>query len=191
MCIQPHVKYEILLCTSSIRYYPEKDMAHRYRQFSLALLTIGCLLSPMTAVKAQPNGGPPSEADGTFSYSKLGGDPSYCQFPVRIDVIGKAKKINIPGSRTILTSPQATATVTNITNSKQVNFVVTGAFHLPPPNSDGTQTYVVTGRNLLGDPVAGFVLASGSFRFTIDANGNATEPLNGKGNLTKVCPLIQ
>lgn len=166
-------------------------MTDRYRQFSLALLTLGCLLAPIPDLKAQPNGNPPANVDPTTAIDLPGGDPRWCQFPVKIFLTGKGKQINLPGGRTIFTSPGLKGTVINTTNSKQANFVITGAFHVPPPNADGTQTTIVTGRNLLGDPVAGFVIASGSFRFTLDGAGNATEPLNGNGNLTKVCPLIQ
>jgi hypothetical protein len=49
---------------------------------------------------------------------------------------------------------------------------------------------VVTGRNLLGDPEAGFVLAIGNFSFVFDAGGNLIQPLAGKGTLTNICELI-
>ena len=65
---------------------------------------------------------------------------------------------------------------------------VTGAFH--QSTQDGNVVTVVTGRNLLGDPEAGMVLAIGTFSFVFDANGNLVQPLSGTGRLIDVCPLI-
>lgn len=169
-------------------------MIDRSRQFSLALLTIGCLLAPMAVVKAQPTGpNPNAPADASTVLERVPGqDYLSCQFPIKYIVTGKAKLINLPGGRTIVTSPQLKVSVINTTNSKQANATITGAFHYPALNSNGTQTVIFTGNNLLGDPTTGAVFASGSFRYSFDpATGNITETLNGKGKLTPVCPLIQ
>jgi hypothetical protein len=66
---------------------------------------------------------------------------------------------------------------------------ITGTFH-QSTDSNGDKVTVVTGRSLLGDPDAGFVLAIGSFSFKFDAAGNLVQPLAGTGQLIKVCPLI-
>lgn len=144
----------------------------------------------MTQLKAQPNGGPPSPVDPE-PIDLPAGDPRWCQFPVRLLLTGKGKQINLPGNRVFFTSPGLKATVINLSNSKQVNLVITGAIK-NQTNSDGSVTTTATGRNLLGDPVAGFVLSEGVFNYTFAANGTTLlQPLNGKGKLTPVCPLIQ
>jgi hypothetical protein len=79
--------------------------------------------------------------------------------------------------------------VTNLSDpSKSVTLSATGAFH--QSNQDGNAVTVVTGRNLLGDPVAGMVLAIGVFSYVFDANGNLVQPLAGTGRLIDVCDLI-
>ena len=66
---------------------------------------------------------------------------------------------------------------------------ITGAFH-QSTDQNGNVTTVATGRNLLGDPEAGFVLAIGDFSFVFDSNGNLIQPLTGQGQLIDVCSLI-
>jgi hypothetical protein len=80
--------------------------------------------------------------------------------------------------------------VTNLDDpSKAVTLVVPGAFHVST-DQDGGITTVVTGRNLLGDPVAGMVLALGTFSYVIDSGGTLVQPLTGTGKLINVCELI-
>ena len=73
--------------------------------------------------------------------------------------------------------------------TKTVSLVVTGAFH-QSTLENGDVVTVVTGRNLLGDPEAGMVLAIGTFSFVFDAGGNLIQPLAGQGKLVDVCDLI-
>ena len=105
-------------------------------------------------------------------------------------MIGKGKTIELRGDRSIITSPGLDATVTNLDNpSKRVTLNITGVFH-QTTKGDGSLVAVVTGRNLLFDPDAGFVLAIGRFSFVFDASGNLIQPLRGKGQLIDVCALI-
>lgn len=86
-------------------------------------------------------------------------------------------------------SPTLEARLTNETTGKQITLGITGVFHTYAADSKGDLLTVVTGRNLLFDPVAGFVLAEGVFRFAF--NGDVlVEPLNGHGTLTDVCELL-
>jgi hypothetical protein len=106
-----------------------------------------------------------------------------------LSVAGNAGVINLPGGRVIFTSPGTNATLTNLSDpSKTVTLNITGSFHQSTQN--GNTVTVVTGRNLLGDPVAGFVLAIGTFSFVFDASGNLVQPLTGFGQLISVCKLI-
>jgi hypothetical protein len=50
---------------------------------------------------------------------------------------------------------------------------------------------VVTGRNLLLDPVQGFVLGIGHFSFIFDASENLVQPLKGQGQLIDLCALLE
>jgi hypothetical protein len=70
-----------------------------------------------------------------------------------------------------------------------VTLNITGAFHQTTA-SDGSIVTVTTGRSLLGDPEAGFVLAIGKFSYIFDAAGDLIQPLAGKGPLVDVCGLI-
>jgi len=82
-------------------------------------------------------------------------------------------------SQFILTSPGLHATLTNLNNTAHsVTLNITGASQQSTNYNHDTVT-VVTGRNLLGDPDAGFVLAIGSFNFVFDAAGNLVQRWRG------------
>jgi hypothetical protein len=113
-----------------------------------------------------------------------------CAFPVRLQLNGKASTITLPGERFIFTSPGLDVTLTNLNDpAKSVTLNITGTSRQSTA-SNGDILTVVSGRNLQGDPDAGFVLAIGSFSFKFDAAGNLVQPLAGTGQLIKVCPLI-
>ena len=116
-----------------------------------------------------------------------------CGFPVQLAFGGKSKVIDLPGGRTLVTSPGFTGTVTNLATGRAETLTITGAFHITT-GPDGTQEFVVTGRNLLAfDAAAGgpfFVLAVGRFTFTVNAAGDLVQPLQGNGRLTDVCGLL-
>jgi len=111
-------------------------------------------------------------------------------FAVKIQLGGKTKTIELPGGRVIATAPGETATLTNLEDTyNTVSYVITGAFH-ETTLEDGSVVTHATGRNILFDPEAGFVLATGSYSYTFDAEGNLTEPLNGTGTLTDLCAAL-
>ena len=135
-------------------------------------------------------GSPPTEI---FTSDDLPADffkPGACDFPIRVETSGKGGTIELPGNRFIFTSPGLKAVVTNLDDpSRAVILNVPGVFHQSiEPNGD--VVYVVTGRNLLGDPEAGFVLAIGTFSFIFDNGGNLIQPLAGRGQLINICELI-
>jgi hypothetical protein len=151
---------------------------------------ISCILV-LPPANAQKTGGmPPISAAGS-QILPAGSVFGECAFDVRVDLNGKASTINLPGGRVILTSPGLHATLTNLNDPalKSVTLNITGTFH-QSTDSNGDKVTVVTGRNLLGDPDAGFVLAIGSFSYKFNAAGMLVQPLMGHGQLTKVCPLI-
>jgi hypothetical protein len=116
-----------------------------------------------------------------------------CAFPVEIALQGKSKLIELPGGGSIVTSPGQFATVKNLSPPfKQVSLNITGAFHISP-QPDGSILTRYSGRNLILDVEAGFVLAIGNFSFVSDATGNAVlVPLTKQGGqLIDVCALIQ
>lgn len=141
-------------------------------------LTMGLFLATAGAK------GPPTDVDVTIPLDDV------CSFPVLLELSGKAKTIELPGGRTIYTSPGLHGTVTNLDNpERQETLNITGTFHQEILASGDVRT-VVTGRNLLTDPEAGFVLARGKFSFVFDDEGNLVQPLAGKGRLADVCMLI-
>jgi hypothetical protein len=112
-----------------------------------------------------------------------------CDEPISLVYSGKAKTLQLPGERFIFTSPGLTATLTNVESGEQETVVITGAFH-QTTLENGDVVTVATGRNLLGDPEAGFVIAVGNFSYVFDAQGNLIQPLEGEGQLIDVCELL-
>ncbi len=113
-----------------------------------------------------------------------------CDFPIRVVLSGKAKTIELPGGRTIFTSPGLKATLTNLNNENQKTVGITGALHQRILQNGDVET-VATGRSILFEPiVAGLVLAIGRFSFVFDEEGNLVQPLQGKGQLIDVCELL-
>lgn len=151
----------------------------------LVLLALGLAFG--RSVVAAPN--PPQEVDSTPFVIPAGGVFGECAFDVEVSFTGKAKTIDLPGDVFIITSPGLHVTLRNLDNLEQVTLNVTGVFH-QTTKANGDVVTVVTGRNLLGDPDAGFVLAIGNFSYVFDAGGNLSQPLKGKGKLTDVCGLI-
>ena len=149
----------------------------------LAVLILGLAFGQLSV--AAPN--PPEDSD--FTIVLPAGEA--CVFDVEISLTGKAKTIDLPGDRFIFTSPGFDVTLTNLDDpSQQVTLNVTGAFH-ETTEADGSVMTVSTGRSLLGDPEAGFVLAIGDFRYVFDAEDNLIQPLMGKGKLIDVCGLLE
>jgi hypothetical protein len=157
-----------------------------------ACLILGVFAPPATELSraASAQASPPINVSSTQIIPANTIAPGECAFDVQLSLSGKAGQINLPGNRVIFTSPKLTATLTNLSDTtKSVKLSVTGAFH-ELIDQNGNTTFVVTGRNLLGDPVAGFVLAIGTFSFVFDSSGNLIQPLMGTGQLIHVCTLI-
>jgi len=155
----------------------------RLAVFSLVLVVSTSLTLGRLSIAAQNR---PEENNFTMTIPAGG----VCAFGVEISGTGKTKTIVLPGDRLIMTSPGADVTLTNLDDpTKQVTLNITGSFHVTT-EQDGSVVTVSTGRSLLGDPQAGFVLAIGNFSFVFDANGNLIQPLQGKGQLIDACAMI-
>ena len=155
------------------------------------LMIVGILLALVMAapmVLAQSNSGKPTEVDTAIDLDS-GAVFGYCDDPISLVYKGKAKTIELPGGRFIFTSPELTATLTNLESKEQETVVITGAFH-QTTLENGDVVTEATGRNLLGDPKAGFVVAVGNFSYVFDAEGNLIQPLEGEGQLIDVCELL-
>jgi hypothetical protein len=163
----------------------------------IVVLVVSVILALVMAVPmafAQSRGEPPQPVDETpFVLPPLGDPnalPAACEFPVSIEAAGKQKAIELPGERMIFVFPGYFVTLTNVDDpTKQVTLNVTGSLHQTVLKNGDVET-VMTGRNLAGDPEAGFVLAEGHFSFVFDAEGNLIQPLAGEGQLTDVCGLL-
>ncbi len=151
----------------------------------LLAVTVCVLVLGMPSAAAAQNDRKPQPVDETpFTLEGI------CAFPIQLELSGKGKTIELPGGRTLVTSPGLRVTVTNLDNpDNQVTLNITGAFH-QSVRENGDQVTKATGRNLLLDPEAGFVLTRGNFSFAFDAQGNLIEPLSGQGQMTDVCELI-
>ncbi len=113
-----------------------------------------------------------------------------CDFPIRFELSGKGQTLALPGDRFIFTSPGLTATLTNLDNGNQETFNITGAFH-QSTLENGDVVTVSTGRSILGDPEAGFVVAIGNFSYVFDEKGKLVQPLSGEGQLIDVCEALE
>ena len=105
------------------------------------------------------------------SFIVPGGTFSNCPFDLQVSFSGLASEIDLPGNRFIFTAPQLTATLTNLQNGRNVTLRLPEHSTNQPIRTVNVTT-VATSRNLLGDPIAGFVLAIGDFSFVFDSNGN-------------------
>jgi hypothetical protein len=162
------------------------------RAIVLALSVILALtMAAPTVLARSVNGEAPEEFSGTVPF------PSTCDFPLKVEVSGKAKTIVLPdgavvGVTSIGTSPGLDVTVTNVTTGEQATFNITGAFHnsadTPKP---GQVTTVSTGRSLFYDPVAGTVIAIGNFTIVYNSDFTVATTLEGNGQLIDVCALLE
>ena len=118
--------------------------------------------------------------------------PGMCPFPINVSVSGKTSTIVLPGNRLIITAPNQHAVVTNLDDpSKTVTLNIPGVFR-QSVDQNGNNVTVVTGRNLMGDPQAGLVLAVGTFSYIYDStNTTLIQPLTGKGTLSDICAMVQ
>jgi hypothetical protein len=157
------------------------------KSFVIALfLSVSCIIAMPLTVHGK--GSPPTPVSGSQTLPANSFGAGECAFDVEVSFAGKAGVIDFPGGR-IFTSPGLDVTLTNFSDtSKSVTLNVTGAFHESIQN--GNTVTVVTGRNLLGDDVAGLVLAIGTFSFVVDAGGELIQPVMGQGQLISVCKLI-
>ena len=147
----------------------------------LALYALG---PTTTTVMAQQ--GPPEHFTDSFPIEGI------CEFPVLVELNGKAKTIELPGGSTLFTSPQLTATFTNLDNPSHTETLgITGAIR-QTLLANGDVELVFTGRNLVigFDSIAGFVITIGRFTVAFDADFNVTQPLTGNGQTINVCELL-
>jgi hypothetical protein len=151
--------------------------------FSL-ILALSAVAPKTTAVTQQ---GPPTDVVESFPIEGI------CAFPVLVELNGKAKSIELPGGSTLFTSPQLTATFTNLNNPlRRETLGITGAIR-EAVLENGDVELVFTGRNLIIglDPTADFVVTIGRFSVAFDEDFNITQPLSGEGQMINVCQLLQ
>ncbi len=152
---------------------------------SVALAVVVALVLPKAASAAPP------DAVNSSVITTFGS----CDFPVIIDISGKAKAIELPGGHTtILTSPGARATLTNFEEqANQVSYLITGVYH-QTEGDNGELVVVTTGRTLLFDQSFGMFLAIGRFTFVLDEEGSFLQrPTDTapRGSMIDICALLE
>jgi hypothetical protein len=179
-----------------------EDQVRRSIMIALIALLALVLAAPIAVAarpaKPQP---PPVPVEGSQDLP-AGAVFGRCDFPIRYELSGKAKLITLPGGRFITTAPDQYATLTpilpdgtlDLAHQERIN--ITGSLH-QSTDEKGKVVTVAAGRNILGDPQAGFVLAIGNFSFvTRPAGGPGPEddilvqPLQGDGQLIDICELL-
>ena len=159
----------------------EKEAIPRRGAAVLALaVALALALLAVVALPKAASAAPPDPVDETFRIEDV------CDFPVRFEVSGKAKFIELPDGRAIAISPGLRVTLTNLEERRNsVSYVITGAFHIREL-ANGRLLVVATGRNLLFDPSFGMFLTIGRFTFKVNEDGSTTRP-KGKGRMINVC----
>jgi len=159
----------------------------RRKNFSrllLAILVSGILIGSSTMSGTAQR---PDEVDDSFTIEGL------CDFPVLVELHGKAKTIFLRDGRIIATSPGLEATFTNLdAPERTASEGITGAFRLTEL-ANGDTEFIVTGRNLLVglDSESRFLITMGVYRFVLDVDGNVVETLTGHGREIDVCELLE
>lgn len=148
-----------------------------------SLLEPAAVAPPIVIAAAQ---GRPTDVDETFTVN-------YCFFPIKVVLSGKGKTIELPGGRSILTSPGLTATLTNLSNQNREVINITGASHLRTLEN-GNVEIVLTGRNVAFDTqdpsLPSLILAIGRFSYVVDTQGKLVQTLQGTGQLIDLCALL-
>ncbi len=151
---------------------------------SVALAVVVALMLPKAASAAPP------DVVNSSVITTFGS----CDFPVIIDISGKAKTVELPGGRTIVTSPGARATLTNFEEqANQVSYLITGVYHQTEANN-GELVVVTTGHTLLFDRSFGMFLAIGRFTFVLDEEGSFLQgptDTSPTGRMIDVCALLE
>jgi hypothetical protein len=172
-----------------------EDQVRRSIMIALIALLALVVAAPMAVAARTENPRAPVPVEGS-QVLDAGAVFGRCDFPILYELSGKAKLITLPGGRFITTAPDQFATLTPILPNGDLDLAhqqtlnITGSFH-QSTDENGNVVTVATGRNLLGDPEAGFVLAIGNFSYVFDAKGNLIQPLEGEGQLVDICTLLE
>ena len=156
----------------------------------MLLLAAVALLSFSLAPVVLAQAGAPEDVDETPFVLKKRAVFGNCAFPVEVQFSGAGKQITLPDGSFIATSPGLKVTLTNTETGTSETFSITGSFDVTTDPETGYVTTTSRGTSLLGDPEAGFVIATGNFSFVVDEKGKLVEPLSGEGELTDVCEAL-
>ena len=162
------------------------------RAIVLAISVILALtMAAPTVLARSVNGVAPGDISGPVPPEFF---PGTCDFPLQLELSGKAKTIVLPdgavvGVTSIGTSPDLFVTVTNLENGEQATFNITGASHTRTLENGNVET-VMTGRNFAIDPVVGTTVVIGRYTFVFDAGGNLVQHQMGDGQRIDICELL-
>ena len=158
----------------------------------LVVLVLGVTFALAVAVAVvlprDASAAPPEPVDETpFTVEGI------CDFPLQAELSGKTKVKELPGGRTLSTSPGLRVTLTNLEEpTNQVTYVITGSFLLTELD-DGNEFVVARGRNIVFGPDVGMFLTIGRFTFvgfTADGATLALTRPEGNGRLIDVCAQL-
>jgi hypothetical protein len=158
-----------------------------HRRVLVLVAGVALALAVVLVLPRASSAAPPGDVDADVT---LPG----CDFPVRAEVSGKSKVIDLPSGQTLITSPNLRITLTNVTEpTNQVTYVITGSF-LTTERTDGNLDVEARGRNLIFGEEVGIFLTIGQFTFIgREADEGvivAITPPTGEGSLTDVCALL-
>jgi hypothetical protein len=157
----------------------------------MAAIVALLVAAPMVLGQGQGRGaGAPEDVDDTPFPIPAGSVFGNCAFDLTGQYSGAGKEIVLPDGSSIATGPGLKITLTNPATGTSETFSITGSFYETTDPVTGNVTTTSRGRSLLGDPVAGFVIVSGNYSFTLDENGNLVTPLSGEGKVIDVCEAL-
>ncbi|CAA9450286.1 MAG: hypothetical protein AVDCRST_MAG01-01-4492 [uncultured Rubrobacteraceae bacterium] len=153
-------------------------------------ILVALVLAAPTASARSENGAAPEDFSVTYFPEFVAQFPGHCEFPMQIEISGKTKTLEQGNGGVIISAPGQNAIITNVANGEQATFNITGSSHKSTLDNGNIET-VMTGRNLLLDPVAGTVVTSGRFTFVNDPTDTTNVvPLSGNGQRIDVCELL-
>ena len=157
-----------------------------HRRMLVLVAGVALALAVVLVLPRASSAAPPGDVDADVT---LPG----CDFPVRAEVSGKSKVIDLPSGQTLITAPNLRITLTNLTEpTNQVTYVITGSF-LTTERTDGNLDVEARSSNLIFGPEVGIFLTIGQFTFIgFEDEGAvvAITPPTGEGSLTDVCAVL-
>ncbi len=150
---------------------------------AVGAMATACAIAVVGATGAQAASPQPVHDD------VVGAPGEFCAFAEALHYEGKIKVIDLPGGRTIVTSPGLTVTATNLATGKSVSLSITGP-GFDAPRADGLIDVTLNGRNLMSGEGSTQLLVGRTTLVLDPTTGLAVAPPTPPARVVDVCALI-